>query len=128
MDDYLRMRRETAQARSAVVIGGGFIGSELAAALCGNRLAVTMVFPGQYLCQRVFPEALGRALSERYRQRGIEIWSGDTPASLARDDSRFLVRTRSGRELRTDLVVVGVGITPKIELAKQAHLQTSDGD
>jgi 3-phenylpropionate/trans-cinnamate dioxygenase ferredoxin reductase component len=127
MDDYLRLRRETAPAKSAVVIGGGFIGSELAAALSGNKLAVTMIFPGQYLCQRVFPQGLGLALSERYRQRGIDIWSGDAPISLARDDSRFLMRTRSGRELRTDLVVVGVGIAPEIGLANLAHLQTSDG-
>jgi NADPH-dependent 2,4-dienoyl-CoA reductase/sulfur reductase-like enzyme len=53
-----------------VVIGGGFIGSEIAAALNMNHVSVTMVFPDSYLCQRVFPVEMARAMQEQYRQRG----------------------------------------------------------
>lgn len=127
MDDYLRIHRLAAQAQSASVVGGGFIGSELAAALCHIGLAVTMIFPGQYLCQRVFPESLGRALSDKYRQRGVEIWYDDTLVAIARDNSGFLLRTRAGRELRCDLVIVGIGIDPEVGLARQAHLQITNG-
>lgn len=126
LDDYHRMRREV-EGKSALIIGGGFIGSELAAALRTNNAEVTLIFPGRYLCQRVFPERLGFALGEHYEQRGIRIWASDEPVSITREGTRFLVHTRQGRQFRSDLVIVGIGIAPEIELATQAHLQTSDG-
>ena len=125
--DYRRLRGAAAEGKSAVVIGGGFIGSELAAALRTNKLEVTMVFPGSYLCSRVFPESLGRALLDRYVEHGIQVHAGDAPVEITRNDGKYTTRTRGGLSLASDLVVIGVGIDPAIDLAAAAGLQIGDG-
>ncbi len=127
LDDYLRIRGEAAEGKSAVVVGGGFIGSEIAAALNLNKLNVTMVMPSSYLCRRVFPEYLGQELLRRYRQRGVTMLTGDRPISFTSSGRGLVTHTQKGQHVSSDLVIVGVGIAPAAELAQQAGLQTSDG-
>jgi len=125
--DYRHLRGSARAGRSVLVIGGGFIGSELAASLCANGLAVTMIFPGRWLVSRIFPEPLGRALTAHYRAKGVEILDGDAPESIRRDGDRYFTRTRGGREIASDLIVAGVGITPNLTLAERAGLATGNG-
>lgn len=116
-----------AAGKSALVIGGGFIGSEMAASLCVNHVAVTMVFPDRWLVSRVFPEPLGGALTAHYRSKGVQVLTEDVAVSIERKQDRYLARTRAGREIPADLVVVGIGITPNISLAQAAGLKTGNG-
>lgn len=127
LDDYSRLRGEVGEGKSAVVIGGGFIGSEIAAALCSNQVSVTMIFPDSYLVQRVFPEGLGRAMQEQFANRGIQILSGDTPMSFEKRGGRFVTRTRAGKSIESDFVIVGVGIQPSTALASAAGLTVDNG-
>jgi NADPH-dependent 2,4-dienoyl-CoA reductase/sulfur reductase-like enzyme len=127
LHDYRELRSAAVEGKSVLVIGGGFIGSELAASLRTNKLAVTMIFPSPWLVSRVFPESLGRYLTEQYRAKGIEVLAGDVPVSIERDGNRYLTRTRAGREVRTDLVVAGIGITPNVSLAQSAGLSMGNG-
>jgi 3-phenylpropionate/trans-cinnamate dioxygenase ferredoxin reductase subunit len=127
LDDYQRLRQEAEEGKSAVVIGGGFIGSEMAAALTMNGVEVTMIFPESYLVQRVFPEGLGRAIQGRYQERGIEMVNGDKPAAFTRKEAKFQTRTENGQEFESDLLVVGIGIEPNTELARGAGLEVGDG-
>lgn len=127
LDDYLRLRREAEPGLSAVVIGGGFIGSELAAALCMSKLDVTMIFPEATLCARVFPEGLGRAVQRSYHEHGVNVLSGDLPVAITRRRHRFLTRTRERHEIESDLLVVGIGIAPETGLARGAGLSVGDG-
>ena len=127
LDDYQRIRRQAEEGRSAVIIGGGFIGSEMAAALRINKLNVTMIYPATHLCDRVLPEDLGLAMEKNYQDRGIRILKGQTPASFERKGSAFVVRTSSGAQIESDLLIVGVGIKPAVELAEGAGLSTDNG-
>jgi len=127
LEHYRRLRGGAVAGKSALVIGGGFIGSEMAASLRANKLAVTMVFPSSWLVSCVFPESLGRYLTEQCRAKGVEVLTGDEPLSIQRDGSGYMTRTRAGREIRTDLVVAGIGITPNISLAQSAGLSTGNG-
>jgi 3-phenylpropionate/trans-cinnamate dioxygenase ferredoxin reductase component len=127
LEHYRRLRGAAVAGQSALVIGGGFIGSEMAASLRASGLAVTMVFPSSWLVSHVFPESLGRYLTEQYRAKGVEVLTGDEPLSIERDGSGYLTRTRAGREIRTDLVVAGIGITPNISLAQSVGLSTGNG-
>ncbi|HUT74311.1 MAG TPA: FAD-dependent oxidoreductase [Armatimonadota bacterium] len=127
LDDYLTTRARATAAKSAVVIGGGFIGSEMAAALSLNQVEVTMVFPEQCLVARVFPETLGRSLQQTYIERGITVLSGDVPTAIERHDDALIVATRGGRRLRADIVIAGIGIAPASELAAGAGLTLDDG-
>jgi len=127
LQDYQKLRAATAAGKSAVVIGGGFIGSEMAAALCMNGLAVTMIFPEEWVVSRVFPESLGRALVDYYRSKGIVVLAKDVPISIEESSNGHIVHTRAGQHVHGDLVVVGIGITPNTSLAKAAGLKTGNG-
>jgi NADPH-dependent 2,4-dienoyl-CoA reductase/sulfur reductase-like enzyme len=127
LDDYRELRSAATEGKSALVIGGGFIGSEMAASLHANKIAVTMIFPSAYLVSRIFPESLGRYLTEHYRAKGIEVLTGDVPLSIRRDGNAHVTRTRSGKDIRTDLIVAGIGIDPNVSLVEAAGLSLDNG-
>jgi 3-phenylpropionate/trans-cinnamate dioxygenase ferredoxin reductase component len=127
LDDYRRLRGQTAGGGSAVVIGSGFIGSEIAAALAINGTKVTMVFPHEAIGSRLFPAELARSLNDYYAEQGVDLVPGETVAAVARDGDRFAVTTESGRTVNGDVVVAGLGIEPRTELAEAAGLDVDNG-
>jgi 3-phenylpropionate/trans-cinnamate dioxygenase ferredoxin reductase subunit len=127
LNDYRKLRSAAVGGKSALVIGGGFIGSEMAASLCANKLAVTMIFPSAWLVSRIFPESLGRFLTEQYRAKGVEVLAGEKPVAIRRDGSGYVTQAGGGRDIRTDLIVAGIGITPNVSLAQSAGLAVGNG-
>ncbi|HOP79416.1 MAG TPA: FAD-dependent oxidoreductase [Armatimonadota bacterium] len=127
LGDYLKSREQASEGKSALVIGGGFIGSELAAALNANKVDVTIIYPEQYIVQRVFPEGLGRAIERDYDSRGIKILSEDVPTSIEQRGNRFLTMTGKGKAIESDMVIVGIGIDPSVQLAEDAGLAVKNG-
>jgi len=127
LDDYLKIKGHAAEGKTALVIGGGFIGSELAAALAINKLDVTMLFPGPDLCHRIFPDYLARALSRKYEGKGVRILSREKPAAIARRDGGFLTITDSGKRIESSIVVMGIGVSPEVKLARSAGIETGNG-
>jgi len=125
--NYEQLRAAATPGKSAVVIGGGFIGSEIAASLSVNEVIVTMIFPGQWLASRVFPEALGRSLTDYYRSKGVTLVTEDTPTSIHLNGDGYSIQTRAGNHVRADMVIAGIGITPNIALAQAAGLKTGNG-
>jgi 3-phenylpropionate/trans-cinnamate dioxygenase ferredoxin reductase component len=122
-DDYRALRERAGEGSSFVVVGGGFIGSEIAAALVGAGSRVTMVFPEAAIGARLFPARLAEFVTDYYRERGVEVLAGETVA--AAQDGR--VTTGSGRVVEADAVVAGLGIEPSVELAVAAGLPVDNG-
>ena len=127
LDDYRRLREETAGGARAVVVGGGFIGSEIAAALASTGSNVTLVFPDAAIGSRLFPAELAQSLNEYYRAQRVEVLARETVSAVDGGDGGFLVTTGSGRTLEADVVVAGLGIEPRDELAAAAGLPTGNG-
>jgi 3-phenylpropionate/trans-cinnamate dioxygenase ferredoxin reductase component len=127
LDDYRRLREQTAGDGTAVVIGGGFIGSEIAAALASTGTKVTLVFPDPGIGARLFPAGLSSFLNDYYREHGVEVLTGETVDSVARKDGGFTVTTGSGQTIDADVVVAGLGIEPQTELAEAAGLEVDNG-
>ncbi len=125
--DYHRLRSQAVEGASFVVLGGGFIGSELAAALRSVGCEVTLAFPEDGIAARVLPAALSESVNELYRSHGVEVLAGESVAGVERDGSTFVVRLQSGRTLIADGVVAGLGIVPCTEIAEAAGLAVSDG-
>ena len=73
LSDYQRLRALTETGRRFAIIGGGFIGSEIAAALAMNGKKVVLIFPGQKIGERLFPRELSQYVSSVYRQKGVEV-------------------------------------------------------
>jgi len=113
--------------RRFVVVGGGFIGSEIAAALAMNGTQVTLVFPDPAIGARVYPADLAQSLVEHYRQKGVEVLAGETITAARKDGGHWALTTRRGRQLDADGVVAGIGITPNTALAQSAGLKVGDG-
>src|SRR5512144_1664192 len=122
LEDYQRLRALSERGEQFLVIGGGFIGSELAAALTMIGKKVTMVFPEEAIGVRVFPNDLSKYLNEYYRQKGVDVVAGDAVTNLEKNGDRLTVETRNGRRYEVDGVVAGIGIRPNVDLAQQAGL------
>jgi NADPH-dependent 2,4-dienoyl-CoA reductase/sulfur reductase-like enzyme len=127
LDDYLAARELADRGAGFVVLGGGFIGAEIAAALRMQGREVTMIVPGPGLGARVFPVELSRFLVEYYRERGVRVLSGETAERVERRDGRFVVHAQRSGAIPAAAVVAGLGIVPRVELARQAGLAVSDG-
>ena len=123
LDDYHRMREVAGEGAHVVVIGGGFIGSEIAAALTGAGCRVTMVFPEPGIGHRLFPADLSAFVADYYREKGVEVLGGETVAEATGTS----VTLGSGRTLEADAVVAGLGVIPDTELAEAAGLEVDDG-
>jgi 3-phenylpropionate/trans-cinnamate dioxygenase ferredoxin reductase component len=94
-----------------LVVGGGFIGSEIAAALRSQGREVTMVFPEEGIGWRTFPPALARFVADYYREQGVDVRAG----GVFESSEGF------------DAVVAGLGIVPRTELAESAGFRVDNG-
>jgi 3-phenylpropionate/trans-cinnamate dioxygenase ferredoxin reductase component len=127
LPDYRRLRALADAHAEFVVLGGGFIGSELAAALNQAGCSVRIVFPEQGIGARLFPGDMAGSINELYTGHGVEVLPGERVSSVDRDGERFSVRLESGSVLEADAVVAGLGIVPRTELAEAAGLEVDDG-
>ena len=127
VDDYRRLRATAVPGSRVIVLGGGFIGSEVAAALAMNGVRVTVVVPEAGIGARVFPPDLSAAVTGLYRDRGVDVRTGELAKSVGREAGALVVRTTAGARLAADAVVAGLGIEPETSLAAAAGLAVTDG-
>lgn len=125
--DYRQLRALTQKGQRFAVIGGGFIGSEIAAALAMNKKQVVMVFPSKSIGDRVFPRDLSDFVSDFYKQKGIELLAGEKVSGLETHGNQLVVKTNSQREIVVDGVVAGLGIEPNVQLAQGSNLKLENG-
>ena len=127
LNDYRRLRALAASGKTFAVIGGGFIGSEIAAALVMNGCKVTMLFPEDGIGARLFPADLARFLVDYYREKGVDVKPGDSVTGLTSRSSGVSIDTKKGVHFTADAVVAGIGIMPNVDLAEAAGLRIDDG-
>ena len=127
LDDYHRLRALADRKQRFAVIGGGFIGSEIAAALCRNTRQVSLIFPDAGIGGRMFPADLSQFLNDYYREKGVTIYAGEHVTGVEPRGDEVAVVTQTGREILVDGVVAGLGIQPNIELARAAGLEVNEG-
>ena len=127
LHDYRRLRALAEPGRTFAVIGGGFIGSEIAAALAMQGCKVTMLFPEEGIGARLFPADLARFLVDYYREKGVDARPGESVTGVSRSGTGAAIETKRGLRLTVDAVVAGLGIVPDTELARAAGLVVEDG-
>jgi 3-phenylpropionate/trans-cinnamate dioxygenase ferredoxin reductase component len=113
--DALRDRLDTGG--HVVVVGAGWIGSEFAASAKQRGCEVTVVDPLQLPNERVFGAEIGAFYRDVHRDHGVELALGQGVEAFEGDGTVARVRTSAGRSIECDFVVVGIGVTPRLELA-----------
>lgn len=125
-ETYRTLREVAGDGVRAAVVGGGFIGSEVAAALALNGCDVTILFPEAGVGAKLFPAELARFVADYYISQGVDVQAGRKVESITRDEDTSLVATDDGT-IEADVVVAGLGIVPRTDLAEQAGLEVDDG-
>jgi len=120
--------REAAEGADRVVlIGGSYIGCEVAASLTAKGTDCAIVMMEDVALSRTFGEEAGRWFHELLESKGVEIHGGETLQSFEGDGDVKGVVTDSGKVIEGDAVVVGAGVKPDVMLAQKAGLEVDDG-
>jgi 3-phenylpropionate/trans-cinnamate dioxygenase ferredoxin reductase component len=119
--------RELVDGRRLVVVGSGWIGSEVAASARQKGAEVTLIERGSVPLERVLGREVGSIYAEIHRDHGVRLLPDTTIEAFEGERRVQRVRTVDGRTIDADLVVVGIGVAPRVELAERAGLETDNG-
>ncbi|PZM14341.1 NAD(P)/FAD-dependent oxidoreductase [Rhizobium tubonense] len=125
--DALALREVIVLGRHIAVIGGGFIGLELAATARKLGAQVTVVEGLPRVLKRGVPEEIAEVIAGRHRQEGVTIRCGVAIAALEEDNKEARIRLASGETITADVICVGIGALPNITLAADAGLTIDNG-
>jgi 3-phenylpropionate/trans-cinnamate dioxygenase ferredoxin reductase component len=125
--DSDKLRERLDRGGSAVVVGAGWIGAEVAASARQRGLDVTVVEPASVPLERVLGAEVGAVYRDIHTDHGVRMLLGTGVEAFEGADAVERVRTGNGRELECDFVVVGIGVEPRTGLAAQAGLAVDDG-
>ena len=121
------IKREAAANRTAVVVGMGFIGCEVAASLTQLGVRVTAIFPGRTPLEKVLGEEIGAAFAAIHAANGVELRSQDQIVGFEGTEHVEAAVTASGVRVACDFVVVGVGIEPEMPTFTGEPVAQSNG-
>lgn len=125
--DVEAIRATVAGSRRAIIIGGGYIGLETAASLRGLGLDVTVLEAADRVLQRVTAPEVSDFFLRIHQAEGVQVRTGAVVAALEGAGRVSAVRLADGELLAADVVIVGIGVHPHVELAQDAGLAVQDG-
>lgn len=134
VDDVLPLREQLVEGGRLVVVGGGYIGLELASAAIKRKMSVTVLESLPRVLSRVTAPVVSDFYERVHREAGVDLRTGTTVDGFEFDGSRsvvrsVLVRTEAGaiERVAADIVVIGIGVVPNVELAEAADLAVDGG-
>jgi len=127
LSDAERIRSAALGAKRAVVIGGGFIGMEVAAVLAQKNIETTLVIREDRVWTRVFSPELSDFFEQYYSARGVRIVKQASVVALNGKESVRSIRLGDGKEMACDLVVAGIGVVPVIRPVQGSGLDVDNG-
>ena len=126
-EDYRKLRAIADRKAEVIVIGGGFIGSEIACALAMNGCKATLIFPDAGIGSNIYPPALSKFLNEYFAEKGITVMPREKVVASKKEREKYTVTTESGKKVTADAVVAGIGIVPEVGLARSLNLAVDNG-
>ncbi len=127
LDDYNRLHELYLRGESFVIIGSGFIATELAASLAMNGKNVAMLFRSRSIGSKIYPKGFANFLNAYYTENGVKLIPNSMPTSITKKGNQYLITTTNGTELIADGVIAGIGIHPNTELAEKCGLNIDNG-
>ncbi|HEY4361297.1 MAG TPA: FAD-dependent oxidoreductase [Bryobacteraceae bacterium] len=127
LDDSKTIRQHAEGVKRAVVIGGGFIGMEVASVLAQKGIEVTMLFPEERIWKQFFSPEMSRFFEEYYTARGVRFLPGATVQELRGEGAVRSVVVGDGRIIEAEMVVAGIGVRPATDFLAGSALEVADG-
>lgn len=127
LNDATAISKVAREGTRVAIIGGGFIGVELAASLTQRGVHATVIYSGPHLWSRFADERLAGYIQDHCEARGVRFVPDDKASAIQGEGKSTTVVTASGVRVECDFVVVAVGIIPNVELAKGAGLKVDNG-
>jgi NADPH-dependent 2,4-dienoyl-CoA reductase/sulfur reductase-like enzyme len=127
LDDSKAIQRSAENVKSAVVIGGGFIGMEVAAVLSQKGIEVTMILSDDRIWKRLFSPQMSSFFEAYYTARGIRFAKNATVAELRGNETVSSVLLADGQPIACDMVVAGIGVLPATEMLANSGVDIGDG-
>ena len=127
IEDSQAIRAQTERGRRAFVIGAGFIGMEVASVLASHGVRTTMVFPEDRVWKRLFTPPISTFFERQFAGRGITFIKNEKVTALTHPNRECQVVLDSGKQVSTDFVVAGIGVTPSMELFHRTPLDIDGG-
>lgn len=112
------------KAKRVAIVGGGFIGLEVAAAAIQAQVEVHLIEAQERLMQRVLPKALTNLFEQEHRQQGVKLYLN---TQLLPSEQAGKIKLSDGNTLEVDAIIVGIGVQPSTSLAEKAGLQCANG-
>lgn len=125
--DYLKLRNLSGENQHIAVVGGSYIGTELAANLALNNTKVTLIYPQKILGDNRFPEEIAKEYEQTYKNHGIEMINETRAERYTKEADKFLLHLNTGTTVEADSIILGLGVSPVLDLAKDAGLEVDDG-
>lgn len=127
LDDSLAIGSQLGEGKKVTVVGGGWIGSEVAASARQKGCDVTIIAPEKVLLERVLGDELGQFFTDVHADEGVKFLAEAGVTGFEGSDRVEAVLTDKGESIQSDLVVIGAGVIPRISLAKDAGIATDNG-
>ncbi|MFI7172235.1 NAD(P)/FAD-dependent oxidoreductase [Rhodococcoides fascians] len=125
--DYRMLRELTQTAEHIAVVGGGYIGTEIAAALSQQGVKVTLVTSDDVVGSHMFPRSLAAGFDKGFSDHGVTVRRGTKVTSGAEASARVQLQLDDGSAVEADGVVFGLGVRPSTDLAEAAGLEVNNG-
>ena len=127
LNDSKNIRSRAASAKEAVVIGGGFIGMEVASVLAQKNIDITMIIQEDRVWRRVFTPEMSTFFERYYAARGVRLVKQAKVAALEGKEAVRSVALAGGNRISCDLVVAGIGALPNTDLFKKSDIAVDNG-
>lgn len=127
LEDYRNLRKLAKPGSKVIIVGGGWVGAELAAGLKLNDMDVTLVFPNEILNEKRLPRMLAKKFQQRFVDIGVSLINNAYADSYKVEDDQVSLTLENGAVLKADILVLGIGLKPNVELAEAAGLEVGNG-
>ena len=125
--DYKKLRSLADNNKHIAIVGGSYIGTELAANLALHNTQVTLIYPESILGDNRFPEEIAREYEQAYIDHNIEMINETRADKYSKEGDKLVLHLNNGDTVKADVIILGLGVTPCVELAEQAGLKVDNG-
>lgn len=122
-----RIREKAKDSKNALVVGGGYIGTETAAVLTELGVKVTIIVPEDKLLAKFASDDIANFFKEKFSEKGVDILFGEVASGFIGNEKVEEVELKSGKNIKTEMVIIGVGVEPNVEIFKDSQLEINNG-